>query len=91
MTNNNHNGLYFIIGALIGCIGGILYAPKPGRETREAIKKTIDEHQDAIDRTKESAEDLIYRTKSQIEELIDNVSQSIESKIHKKVGETGKK
>ena len=84
MSNNNHNALYFVIGALAGCIAGILYAPKPGKETREAIKKTIDEHQDTIDKTKESAEELIHKTKNQIEELIDNVSQGIETKINKK-------
>ncbi|MFO7888617.1 MAG: YtxH domain-containing protein, partial [Eubacteriales bacterium] len=45
------------IGAAIGTLAGILFAPKPGKETREDIKN----------KTKEVSEDV----KSTVEEKVD--------------------
>ncbi len=81
MSNNSHNGTYFIIGALSGAVAALLLAPRSGKETRSFIKKTIDDNQDTILKTKETAEDIIEKTKSQIEAMIENVSQNINEKI----------
>ncbi|MEI7941557.1 MAG: YtxH domain-containing protein [Candidatus Riflemargulisbacteria bacterium] len=74
MNNHSNKGLYFLIGALSGAVVALLLAPKSGKETREIIKKTIEDNKEVLERTKETAEDLIEKTKSQIEYMIENVS-----------------
>ena len=69
------NSLGFTLGVLAGvvggCIGAILYAPKPGRETREKIRNDINELKAKISpeirKAKESAMSLIETTKCKIE------------------------
>lgn len=41
----------FIIGTLLGAIGGLLYAPKSGKETREELKSRAEE---MLEQSKES-------------------------------------
>jgi gas vesicle protein len=84
MSRESHNGTYLILGAFIGVILGLLYAPKTGKETRDIIKNATDNHQDFIDTTKESAEELVSKTKSQVEDLITNLSKAIDEKLAEK-------
>lgn len=35
--------LGFLFGVVLGAIGGLLFAPKPGKETREELRKRADE------------------------------------------------
>jgi gas vesicle protein len=39
MSENKDALLVFILGGLIGAVLGVLYAPRPGKETRRSIKK----------------------------------------------------
>ena len=85
--NHKHHGAYLILGVLVGAIGGLLFAPKAGKETREYLKKAITDSKDMMDKTKESAEELISKTKEQINDMIDNVSNKIDEKVkHRKKG-----
>lgn len=34
----------FVLGALLGAIAALLYAPRSGKETREILKKTAEEY-----------------------------------------------
>lgn len=59
----------FIFGSLIGlAIGGILgiiFAPRPGKETREQL---MDKYQEMKDKAREKAKEMTDRTKQTFEE-----------------------
>ena len=43
--SNNRSGAFFggvLLGAAVGTLTGILLAPRPGRETRQLLKKSAD-------------------------------------------------
>ncbi len=40
--------LWFLLGLGVGAAVGVLYAPRPGRETREAIMKGAEEGRDKV-------------------------------------------
>ena len=46
--NGGDKFLYFLAGAGIGAVLGLLFAPKSGRETREMIARTANEGRDFI-------------------------------------------
>jgi gas vesicle protein len=48
MSDNKDTLLAFVLGGLIGAALGVLYAPKPGRETRSNIKKFGEEIVDTV-------------------------------------------
>ena len=58
-------GLGIAIGAVIGLAAGMLYAPRPGEETRQILKEKTGEFKhkavDAIERGKEKAIDVIHK------------------------------
>ncbi len=49
MSDRNGNGfLFFLLGLGVGAAVGVLYAPRSGRETREAILKGAEEGSEKI-------------------------------------------
>ena len=60
----------FIIGAIIGAAIGFLYAPKPGKETREFLKHKAEELKEktseVTEKTKETAADARKRMEAKI-------------------------
>jgi gas vesicle protein len=48
MSDNRDTFLAFVLGSLIGAVLGVLYAPKPGKETRSNIKKFGEEITDTV-------------------------------------------
>lgn len=47
--NNGSNGfLWFLAGLGIGAVAGVLYAPRSGKETREAILDRAEEGRDYV-------------------------------------------
>ena len=46
--NGGDKLLYFIAGAGIGAVLGLLFAPKSGRETRELLARTANESRDFL-------------------------------------------
>jgi gas vesicle protein len=46
--NGGEKILYFLAGAGIGAVLGLLFAPKSGRETREIIARTANDSRDFI-------------------------------------------
>jgi gas vesicle protein len=62
MANDRGNGvLWFLTGVGIGTALGILYAPRSGKETIEALRTTVDEAGDSARAAMEKA-----RTKRRI-------------------------
>lgn len=52
--------LMFVGGAVLGAVAGLLFAPKPGKETREDIK-------DYATKVKKEVADVAERTRAGIE------------------------
>jgi gas vesicle protein len=66
--SNNRSGAFLggmIIGAAFGTIAGLLIAPRPGRETRQLLKKSADA-------LPELAEDLSTTVQLQADRLSEN-------------------
>ena len=57
-SDDRGSGLvFFLAGAALGALAGILFAPKSGRETREEIRRYADEHgRDALERAEKELE-----------------------------------
>jgi len=68
-----------IIGAALGAVAGILFAPDKGSVTRKKI----------ADKAKETVEELKETFSGKIEEVKDFVSEKIDKKKHKKANHDG--
>lgn len=65
MERHQGSFLSFVLGILLGGILGLLFAPRPGKETREILKKT--------------AKDYSEKGKILYEEKSERLSEAIES------------
>ena len=80
MSNNgNNNGLTmifaFFTGFLAGAVLSLLYAPAPGKETREKIKETSLQ---AKDKTLEFAQQASESAKENVQNIVDQGKQSVQ-------------
>jgi gas vesicle protein len=74
-----------IIGAAIGTVAGVLFAPKPGKETREELKKRADQKKgEAGTQTKEKlakaeveARKKVVEGADKLDEVTDKASSAI--------------
>jgi gas vesicle protein len=49
MSDNNSNSfLWFLAGLGVGAVAGVLYAPRSGNETREALRSKADEGREYV-------------------------------------------
>ena len=79
MERENDRFGYFasglLLGAVIGSVVGILYAPDSGKRTRKRIQRKSDEIlDDAVNYAKKSrdkAEEIVEEGKKRVEELLD--------------------
>lgn len=79
--------LAFIVGGVVGAIGGLLLAPRPGKDTREQLKKRADElmeegrerYGDQYDRVKDMASDRGGDLKGRIDEVREKLISGVES------------
>jgi gas vesicle protein len=62
-------GKYLFLGAILGFIAGLFFAPKKGSELRKDAKEKIDEIKD---NPKEVLEDTILNIKEKVSEIIDD-------------------
>ena len=46
--NNSNSFLWFLAGLGIGAIGGVLYAPRSGDETRQALRSRAEEGREFV-------------------------------------------
>lgn len=88
MNEENDKFGYFasgiIIGAVIGSVFGILYAPDSGKRTRKRIQRKSDEVlDDAVAYAKQSrdkAEKIVEDGKKKVEELLDETRTVLKKK-----------
>jgi|SRR5579872_4948166 len=59
MSSNDSNGgiMWFLAGLGLGALVGVLYAPRSGRETRQAILDAADEGRDYLNTKSQVARD----------------------------------
>ena len=77
----------FALGAIVGGVLGILFAPKSGKETRKELKEKLD---DLIEKAKdidvaEVKEKLVAKTQEIIEDLKDLDSEKVKDIAQRKI------
>lgn len=98
--NGSSGLLWFLAGLGIGAAVGVLYAPKSGRETREAILNYAEEGRDLVrDRAREYREqaqelyargrDTLGQQKDQIRSAVEAGRQAYREATHEPVVEGG--
>ena len=67
MADDSNSILWFLAGLGVGAAVGVLYAPKPGSETRETLRSKAGEGREFVNerarKAREQASDLVDRGK----------------------------
>ena len=79
--------LAFVLGGLVGAILSLLFAPMPGRETRERIRdastdakeRTIDTAHRARNVTTERVTDLVDQGRARVDDATESVKAAVEA------------
>ena len=71
--DNSSSFLWFLAGLGFGALMGVLYAPRSGRETRDAIKNSAGEGAEYL---KNRSKDVVSQKKDQISSAIDATRQA---------------
>jgi gas vesicle protein len=76
-------GIGLLAGVVGGIVAGVLYAPKPGEESRrelkEAAEKLYNEHSPAINEAKQQAVEAIEMTKYKLERQLKKFNSVVKS------------
>jgi gas vesicle protein len=98
---DNSNGfMWFLAGLGFGALLGVLYAPRSGRETREAILSTAQEGKefiktrgrearDAVGQWVERGKDVVNRQKDHISSAFEAAGQAYREERAKTAGSEG--
>lgn len=84
MSDSESNGfMWFLAGLGIGAAVGILYAPKSGRETREAIMQAAEDGREAVNtrvrQTKEQASQWVDKGRQYVDSQKDQIKSAFEA------------
>jgi gas vesicle protein len=85
--DNSNSFLWFLAGLGFGALVGVLYAPRAGRETREAIKNSAGEGaeylknrgkdaRETVNQWVDRSKDVVSQKKEQISNAIDATRQA---------------
>jgi len=90
--HNHHNSFVkgAFLGALIGTVLGILYAPLPGEKSRKKLKEVSE---DLAERGQERFGELVGRVedaRTRVEPIVEKAKETIET-LEKRVGKSRKK
>ncbi|MGE4170381.1 MAG: YtxH domain-containing protein [Candidatus Margulisiibacteriota bacterium] len=66
-----------VLGAVVGAVAGILFAPASGQETRIKLKEFKEKNEGAV---KEKTEELIAKTMNSIEEGFDKIGKMVDKR-----------
>jgi gas vesicle protein len=84
MADDSGNGiLWFLAGLGVGAALGVLYAPKSGQETREAILSAAEEGTDAVRdharRYRDQAEQAVHKGREYVGQQTDQLRSAFEA------------
>ena len=84
MADNNGNGfLWFLAGLGLGALGGVLYAPRSGSETREMLRSRAEEGSEQLRqqarRVRDNAGEWIDRGKETVTQHREKVRAAVEA------------
>jgi len=74
MTDCKDTGISFTAGFIIGAVAGVaigfLYAPKPGKETRELLKERAEKAREKASEVAEKAKEAAAKAEKRVEEKL---------------------
>jgi gas vesicle protein len=74
MTDCKDTGISFTAGFILGAVAGVaigfLYAPKPGKETRELLKEKAEKAREKASEVAEKAKEAATKTEKRVEEKL---------------------
>ncbi|MBA7604056.1 hypothetical protein ES703_11174 [subsurface metagenome] len=74
MTDCKDTGISFTAGFIIGAVAGVaigfLYAPKPGKETRELLKEKAEKARETASEVAEKAKEAAAKAEKRVEEKL---------------------
>jgi gas vesicle protein len=85
MSDSDSSGKfsYFLVGVGIGALLGILFAPRPGEETREYLRERADEGKDYAQRKarelRERADELLERSEELVKGSKDRLAAALDA------------
>ena len=84
-------GVGILLGVVGGIVAGILYAPRPGEETRNKLKETVcdlaEKHSPAVNEAKKQALESIDLLKYKLEKQYKKFGNMLKSKKMRKAKE----
>lgn len=80
MNNRSHFLEGILLGAAVGALFGLLFAPQSGAETRKKLKDLKNKKGPLIAGTKEKTEELISKTMYAIENGFNKIGKMIDKK-----------
>ena len=79
--DSNNNFIWFLAGLGFGALVGVLYAPRSGRETRDAIRNTALEGRDYIKNRGREAKDTVSQWVERGKEVVNRQKDQFSSAI----------
>ncbi len=74
MTDCKDTGISFTAGFILGAVAGVaigfLYAPKPGKETREFLKEKAEKARETASEVAEKAKEAAAKAEKRVEEKL---------------------
>ena len=95
--DNSNSFLWFLAGLGFGALMGVLYAPRSGRETRDAIKNTAQEGSEYLKtrgrEAKETVSQWVDRGKDVVGQQKEKISAAIDAtrQAYREAASEGKK
>ena len=83
MADDNGKFGYFLAGLGVGVLIGVLYAPRPGEETRELLTHKADEGREFVKRRsrelRDQADDYIAKGKETVERQKEHLQSAVDA------------
>ena len=81
MNNTTRIFTAFIVGATIGCVSGILMAPKSGATTRRKLKRKGERIVSDVREIVEDVQDKINESKDRLADMKEDFVKSVKAKV----------